>query len=230
MAKSAGFVKITLNRFSRVADLLNFDYKKTAWDEHGSYSLNFKKAALITLIAFNLLVLFSPRIDFDFSQIETKTTVSIDVENIPVTIQTKRNPPPPRPTLPVPTDDETVPEDETIAETDLTYTNIFDNATDRTSGPPMASITPPRPIAWVFPEFPDSEKKKGIQGIVKLSIHIDAKGKVLEVVVLENTTGSVKCAEAAIAAAYGSRFSPAREGSKAVSYWITQPYRFDSRK
>ncbi|RMF58816.1 MAG: TonB family protein, partial [Calditrichaeota bacterium] len=72
--------------------------------------------------------------------------------------------------------------------------------------------------------------KKGVHGVVKLSIHVDEKGRVTEVVVVENTTGSEKCAQAAVDAAYGSRFYPAKEGNKAVSFWISQPYRFDLRK
>lgn len=200
---------------------MNFDYEKRNWD----YSLNLKKAALLTLIAFNLLFLFSPRIDFERPEVNNKTIVTIDVENIPVTRQSRRVSPPPRPTIPIPTDDEIVPEDETIAVTDLSAANVFNYPKGAPAG---ASITPPRPIAWVFPEFPESEKKRGVQGMVKLSLHINEQGEVIEVVVLQNTTGSEKCAEAATVAAYGSHFSPAREGGRAIRYWLTQPYRFDS--
>ncbi|MFQ5603042.1 MAG: energy transducer TonB [bacterium] len=147
-----------------------------------------------------------------------------------MTRQVRRNPPPPKPTVPIPSDDETIPEDETIMETTLNYSNIFDQTPDGFPGVRGLKLTPPRPLAWVFPEYPEDEKKKGVQGTVKLSIHIDKTGKVVEVVVLENTTGSQKCAQAAREAALGSRFVPAREGNKPVSFWLTQPYRFDLRK
>lgn len=153
--------------------------------------------------------------------------IIIDIENIPATRQVHRNPPPPKPTIPVPTDEESIPEDITIEETTLKYTNTFDDTPEGIPGITGISLSPPKPIAWVFPEYPEEEKKKGVRGIVKLSLHIDEKGKVIEVIVLENTTESEKCAQAAIEAAYGSRFFPAREGNKPVSYWLSQPYRFD---
>ncbi|MFQ5771912.1 MAG: energy transducer TonB [bacterium] len=206
---------------------MQLDYKKKDADLKSYYSLNLKKSLIITLAFFILLIYLSPRLDVELEEIEPSNVI-IDIENIPVTHQIKRTPPPPKPMIPVPSDDETIPEDLTIEETTLKYTTIFDYTPD---GFGMSGIrtTPPRPIAWVFPEYPEEEKKKGVQGVVKLSIHINDKGKVIEVVVLDNTTGSQKCAQAAIDAAFGSRFFPAKEGSKPINYWITQPYRFDLR-
>ncbi|MFQ5674745.1 MAG: energy transducer TonB [bacterium] len=154
--------------------------------------------------------------------------IVINVENIPITNQTRIKPPPPRPTVPVPSEDESIPEDATIEETTLKYANIFED--EGPPGMPSTRFIPPKPIAWVFPEYPEEEKKKGVHGVVKLSIHIDEKGKVIEVVVLDNTTNSEKCAQAAVDAAYGSRFRPARDGARTVNFWITQPYRFDIKK
>lgn len=90
------------------------------------------------------------------------------------------------------------------------------------------SLTPARAIARVFPEYPKEEK--GIRGVVKLSLHIDAKGKVVEVLVIDNTTQSETFARAATEAAYGSRYTPAREGGKAVNSWIMQEHRFDIKE
>lgn len=207
---------------------MKLEFEINRWDLKNSYSLNLKRSLLITLIAFNFIFLLSPRFEINAPRIDTHAIVTIDVENIPATRQTRTTSPPPRPTIPVPTDDESVPENETIEETDLKYTTFFDDTKSNLPGMPQLRVTPPRPVAWVFPEFPESEKKNAVRGTVKLSIRVSEKGKVVEVVVIENTTNSSRCADAAIAAAYGSRFLPAREGSKAVSYWITQPYRFDS--
>jgi len=207
---------------------LELPYKKKRWDLKSSYPLNLRKTTLVTLVVFNLIVLLSPRIGFYLPDANTTAILTIDVENIPITRQNRQASPPPRPSVPIPTDDESIPEDETIEETNLKYTNLFDYTSDTMPGMPGIKVTPPRPIAWVFPEFPESEKKRGVQGVIKLSIHVSDKGKVIEVVVLDNSTNSVKCAEAAVAAAYGSRFLPAREGGKSISYWVTQPYRFDS--
>lgn len=204
------------------------DYKKNGSDLKSSYSLNVKKALVVTLVFLNVLVLISPRLEVQ-TEPGYGTHIQINVENIPITRQIRRSPPPPKPTIPIPSDDESIPEDETIEETTLRYTTFFDEIPD--GAPPTgAKLSPPRPLAWVFPEYPEDEKKKGVQGIVKLSIHINDKGRVVEAVVIANTTRSEKCAQAAIEAAFGSRFTPAKEGTKPISYWITQPYRFDLKK
>ncbi|MFQ5823676.1 MAG: energy transducer TonB [bacterium] len=193
------------------------------------YRINVEKALILTLMIFILLIYMSPRVDVVIEAKQPKNII-LTLENIPITRQVARRPPPPKPSVPVPSDDESIPEDETIEETTLKYDTFFDQIPEGMTGLGTVPLTPPRPMAWVFPEFPEDEKKRGIQGVVKLSIHIDEKGYVVEVIVIENSTGSEKCAQAAIEAAYGSRFFPAREGKKPVGYWITQPYRFDLRK
>ena len=203
----------------------SIDFQKIKADFHSQFPINVKKALVITLAFFNLFVFIAPRIKLSIEEVEPPNII-INVENIPITRQTRMKPPPKKPTVPVPSEDENIPEDATIEETTLKYTNIFDDLPG-VPGITGANMTPPKPIAWVFPEYPEEEKKKGIHGVVKLSIHIDNKGKVVEVVVLDNTTRSEKCAQAAVEAAYGSRFRPAKEGNRAVDFWITQPYRFD---
>ncbi len=199
----------------------SIDFQKIKADFRSQFSINIKKALVITLVFFILLVFISPRIKLSIKEV-VQANIIINVENIPITRQTRMKPPPQKPTVPIPSEDETIPEDATIEKTTLKYTNIFDDS----PGIPGTNITPPKPIAWVFPEYPKEEKKKGVHGVVKLSIHIDNKGKVVEVIVLDNTTSSEKCAQAAVEAAYGSRFRPAKEGNRAVNFWITQPYRF----
>lgn len=208
---------------------MQLEYKKTSADSKSSYALNLKRALVVTLVSLNLMILFAPGLEVTRDE-PALPRVLINAENVPRTRQTRRQPPPPKPTVPVPSDDEAIPDDVTIEETDLKYTTIFDFEIGDAPAFAGIKITPPRPIAWVFPEYPDEEKKKGAQGVVKLSIHIDEKGKVTEVVVLDNSTGSEKCQEAAVAAAYGSRFYPAKEGNREIDYWITQPYRFDLKK
>lgn len=201
--------------------------KKEA-DLHSSYRLNIEKALILTLSFFILAVFFSPKLSISPDN-QALSEIVINVESIPLTRQARPMPPPLRPAVPIPSDDESIPEDETIDETTLKYTNVFD-LLDGIPSMTGIQITPPRPIAWVFPEYPDEEKKNGVEGVVKLSIHINKEGKVIEVVVLENTTNSESCAAAAIEAAYASRFFPAKEGARTVSSWISQPYRFDIKK
>ncbi len=204
------------------------EFKKTEADLHSSYGSNIKRAVILTLFLFNLIALFSPTLEMSSREQELPRVI-ISAESIPLTRQAHRTPPPPKPTVPIPSDDESIPEDETIEETTLQYTTIFD-LSDGVPSMMGLGVTPPKPIAWVFPEYPDEDRKKGVEGVVKLSIHVDKNGRVIEVVVLKNTTNSENCAAAAIEAAYASRFFPAKEGSEPVGFWISQPYRFDIKK
>jgi protein TonB len=155
---------------------------------------------------------------------------AVTVENIPITHQGKKKPPPPRPVVPIPSDDEDIPAEETIEPIDLEF--FVDNGADGGGGLGEEGVgapvrTPPRPIAWVIPEYPEKAKKKGGKGEVKISIQIDASGKVVDAVVIENTTGSDLCAQSAIRAALASRFIPAKVNGKAKEDWLIMPYRFD---
>lgn len=204
---------------------MQYEFKKTPSDHRSHYVINLEKALILALLFFTLLALFSPRFDVTPREKELPQIV-IDVRNIPVTRQTHRTPPPPKPTVPVPSDDEAIPEDATIDETTLKYTNIYD-LTDGLPALSGLSITPPKRITLAVPEMPKEDQKKGVQGIVKLSLQVDERGNVIEAVVIDNTTNSERCAQAAIEAAYGNRFSPAKEGGKPVKAWYSMTYEFN---
>lgn len=153
--------------------------------------------------------------------------LDIVVENIPITRQSSYRPPPPKPAIPIPTEEETVPTDETIAETELNFDTFPFAANGALPGYTSPSFIAPRPIAEVIPEYPKEEYKRGVTGTIKLHVNIDQNGKVIEVVVLENTTQSELCAEAAIKAAYQCRYIPARQGNKPVACWTTRLIKFD---
>lgn len=165
-------------------------------------------------------------------EIEAELPV-VAVEHIPVTRQGKRKPPPPRPAVPVPVENDDIPEEETIDPVDVAYfanDGADGGAGTEDDGIGTQGIVPPRPIAWVIPEYPDKERKRGVRGEVTLSLEIDARGRVVEAIVLENSTGSDLCAEAAKRAALASRFIPAKKLGKPTTYWLIQPYRFDLSK
>ncbi len=88
------------------------------------------------------------------------------------------------------------------------------------------SIAPPRPIADVFPEYPDNERKKGVKGEIELSLLVDETGKVKNVHVVRNSTNSKACEQSAIQAAYQMRFMPAKKNKKYVAVWVRKKYKF----
>ena len=200
------------------------EYNKTDADSREYYGINLQRSLILSLLVLIIAVYIRPRVGVKDEDTSPPVFI-IDVEQIPMTRQAIRRPPPPRPRIPVPSDKETIPEEETIEETTLKHNIFFDfDSPPDFSG---AYMSPPKPVAWVFPKYPKEDRRDGVRGEVKLSIHVDERGKVIEVIVLSNSTGSKNCEKAAIDAAYDSRFIPAKEGDKTVSQWVTQSYTFD---
>ena len=153
----------------------------------------------------------------------------LTVEDIPITRQGTPRKPPPRPVVPIPSEDDLIPDDVTIEDTELTYESF---SLSSGSGVPLGQINifQPRPIFEVIPEYSEDLQKKGIEGAVKLHLHIDRTGRVINVVVLENTTGSSVCANAAKEAALKGRYIPAKKDGKPTDLWISRTYTFGLQK
>jgi len=87
-------------------------------------------------------------------------------------------------------------------------------------------VSLPRPLLETIPEYPAEARKVKAQGVVELNVKIDATGKVVNVMVLRNTTENHSCAQSAIAAAYRSRYQPALTSTGPDSAWVVRQYRF----
>lgn len=87
-------------------------------------------------------------------------------------------------------------------------------------------ISPPRPLVESFPEYPSAARKAKAQGVVELRVKVDETGKVVQVIVLNNATQNEACAQAAINAAFRSRYRPAQTAAGPDTAWIVRPYRF----
>ncbi len=194
-----------------------------------SYQKNIEIGYVLALVLCIVLIRWAASVNIEVSPVKGEVPV-VTVEPIPKTEQGKRRPLPPRPAVPIPSEDDIIPEEETIEPIKFQfYSHAGDEggggAQDEGIGAP--TIVPPRPIAWVIPEYPEEDRKKGVKGEIKLSLQIDSTGKVIDAIVIENQTSSQKCAQAAIRAALASRFIPAMKGGKPTSYWLIQSYRFD---
>jgi protein TonB len=75
------------------------------------------------------------------------------------------------------------------------------------------------------PSYPKRERRRGVEGVVKVRVHIDADGHVLEVELLESS-GSRGLDEAALEAVEGWTFEPALKDGTAVDAWATTDIRF----
>jgi len=196
------------------------------------YRIRFEKALILSLILTILLFVLFRRIPKQRNrEFLSKGYSFFSLDIVPATSQTGAPPPPVLPEVPIPTENEYLPEDETIEETKLNLTEgipLFDTAGDRGEGINSGGIGL-RPIKDVIPEYPKKERRKGIEGVVELKILVNSKGKVDSVVVLQNTTKSKILEKAAIQAAYKSLYLPAKKNGKKISIWIRRPYRFERR-
>ncbi|MDZ7268803.1 MAG: TonB family protein [candidate division KSB1 bacterium] len=169
--------------------------------------------------------------------VEVKIPV-ITVEHVPATRQGSRLPPPPKPAVVLPSQDQPAPQTVLPEPAQLQAGEVSDSVAGGVEAGEIGALeevgggllSPARPLASVFPQFPEAERKKGVRGEVKLSVEISERGRVLSVTILENTTGSELCAEAAKKAAQATRFLPARGRNGPLKSWFTLSYNFDYRQ
>ena len=185
---------------------------------------NLEKGFIVVLIFFIFLFFISKKMDFKPRPIKIDDpAIFMIVEDVPITKQGSKRRRPPRPVVPIPVEEPTVPDDLTIEPTEIDFSLT---PPDMPFGDGFAAVVPPRPIADVFPEYPETEKEKGVEGEIELSLLVDESGKVKNVTVVKNSTKSVLCQESAIKAAYQTQFSPAKKNKQYVAVWIRKTYKF----
>ena len=160
---------------------------------------------------------------------------AIQVEDIPQTEQERQAPPPSRPTVPIASEDETLPEDETIDFTDL------DLDAEPPPPPPPPEVDddlpvfvphdePPEPIggysaiqrALVYPEI---AQRAGVEGRVMIWAKIGIDGMVKNTRVMKSL-GPNGCDEAAMTAIRAVKWKPAMQRDRPVEVWVAVPVEF----
>ena len=84
----------------------------------------------------------------------------------------------------------------------------------------------PKLLEQVSPEYPEAEKKKGLEGQIWLEVEVKIDGFVGEISVTENKTGSKVLAKSSIEAIKKWKFEPALKDGKAIKSWIRFPVNF----
>jgi TonB family protein len=203
--------------------------KNKKYSPRDQYQIILEKSTALALVLVIILFVLFPKIKVGKTIMVEGIGTVLTVEDIPITRQGTPRKPPPRPVVPIPSEDDLIPDDVTIEDTELTYESF---SLSSGSGVPLGQINifQPRPIFEVIPEYSEDLQKKGIEGAVKLHLHIDRTGRVINVVVLENTTGSSVCANAAKEAALKGRYIPAKKDGKPTDLWISRTYTFGLQK
>lgn len=168
--------------------------------------------------------------------------IEIKVEDIPQTEQIRNMSMPTRPTVPIPTESEEVPEDATIEATDLS----FDLSTLPPPPPPgedniegqyvfVAYDEPPSVIGGVASiqqnlVYPQIARKAGIEATVVVGVLVNEKGQSVKTQVLKGTATSLGFEEAAQAALMAVKWKPAKQRDRTIKVWVSIPIRFKLRE
>lgn len=192
------------------------------------YKKNIEKSLLITLIFLLVFVHIFPKMFEQKSKALPPLRFVFEIADIPVTTQMIRHgrQQPPKPVIPIASEDPDIPLDATIDETLIDW-DAGDAGYGR-SGITVGSADTlqPRPIVQVLPEYPKELQKQNVQGIVRVMLYISESGRVEQAVVVENTTGNEACSQAALDAAKRSLYKPASIGKKNVATWVSSTYSF----
>lgn len=73
----------------------------------------------------------------------------------------------------------------------------------------------------VSPEYPEQALKSGIEGVVWVKITIDTTGKVTDAIVVKDSGTDIGFEEAAIKAAYKTKWKPALEKDQPIATHVT---------
>ena len=179
----------------------------------------------IGLIIVNFLLF--PRFvnSLEFEDVDQVIIENID---IPQTQQIDNTPPPARPSIPVPSDDEDIADDLTLDELDFDDFSNLDAPPPPPSGPKVVFIPyddPPVPMSAIRPTYPEIAQEAGIEGVVVVQAFIDQKGRVKETLILKGVPNT-GLDEAAMEAIRRTRFKPAKQRERAVGVWISIPVNF----
>ena len=192
-----------------------------------AYPVNVRLAGLLGIILVIIIFIIFPRF---LPSVEFEDVDQIIIENIdiPQTQQIDNTPPPARPSIPVPSDDEDIADDLTLDELDFDDFSSLDAPPPPPSGPRVVFIPyddPPVALSPIRPTYPEIAQEAGIEGVVIVQAFIDKKGRVKETLILKGVPNT-GLDEAAMEAIRKTRFRPAKQRERAVGVWISIPVNF----
>jgi len=204
--------------------------------------LQYKRVLELGLVVSLILHIFMLQ---GYKKVAVRTSVTevkletLQVEDIPQTQQQRSAPAPSRPTVPIASEDETLPEDETIDFTDL------DMESEPPPPPPPPALEegvddgipvfvpfdePPNPIGG-YPaiqknlKYPELARKAGVEGRVMVWAQIDTEGNVSRTRIMKSL-GPNGCDEAAQTAIRAVKWKPAMQRDRPVRVWVAVPVDF----
>ncbi|HFE65219.1 MAG TPA: energy transducer TonB [Caldithrix sp.] len=207
-------------------------HKNPDVDLKAKYGRIFQASLVVSLFILALIFYSFKKFEAKYS-LEKKVDVKIETIEIPQTQQINRPPPPARPSIPVASEDDEFPEDETIEETDINFNEPINEAPP----PPPEEEEPivefyalsekPVVLKRVEPVYPELARKAGIEGMVVVKVLITTKGDVEKVEVIKSHP---MLDDAAVAAAKQFKFKPGKQRDRYVKVWMTIPFTFKLKR
>lgn len=198
-------------------------------DLRAQYPKILQIGVVITLAVLSLAFYSVPKFGEGMS-IDKITDITVEVENIPQTKINTAPPPPARPTIPVASEDDDIPEDEMIDESIFEFDNPANMApppppeSDEEESIPFFKVSKkPEVIKKVAPKYPDLARRAGIEGQVVCQIIVGKDGRVKEAKVVKSVP---MLDEAALAAVRKWVFSPGEQRDRKVSVKMIVPVQF----
>ncbi len=192
-------------------------------EDKQNFQILFEKSLIASLLIFIILFNVFRRIPQEKFEQHYLTINGVSAIDIPITTQGGIPRHPTLPQVPLPVEDEFIPEDETIEDTNLEiYEDIL--RLEQYGEGRGAVVVRPRPIKDVMPEYPEKERKQGIKGEVVVKLLVNSSGSVDSVMVISNTTDNIKFVKAAKRAAYKTKYLPAKVKRENIAQWIKRKY------
>lgn len=224
----------TRNFFSQMVDTSDLVRRK---QPHADLKRQHRRVFEISFITtlFFLIVAFQAARQFSVTaEAMAQPEIKIEVADIPPTEQIKQAAPPARPTVPVPTESEDVPEDFTISNTEIDLTMI--------PPPPPPPEEDDLPIFVAYDEppqilggmaelqkhlkYPRLAQAAGVEGIVFLKVLVSAKGATEKVEILRAKPEKMGFEEAAATAVEKVKWEPAKQRDRKIRVWVSIPVQF----
>ena len=194
-----------------------------------TYPIRVREVTLGVILFISFLFYAFPRFLGESKRISTTIQEEIESFDIPQTEQLKIPEPPPRPSVPIASEDEFFDEDITIEDTEL---EDFEDWESHSFGPgpedefiPYDQAPVPKIALSSLVQYPDLAREAGIEGKVYVKAFVNAKGIVTSLKIIKGIPNT-GLDEAALKAVKKSRWYPARQRDKKVGVWITIPIDF----
>ena len=191
---------------------------------------------IITLVVISLVFIISKKLQFETRIVQAEQVI-IKAEDIPITQQVKRPPPPARPSIPVESDDADIDDDTTIDDIDW-------DISDEPPPPPP----PPEEVVDFFavefkPEliggaqsiydyitnhdlYPEMARLAGMNGDVIIRFIVGADGRPSNIEVFQEKPAGLGFGEAGIKAMQNMKFKPGKQRDRYVAVNMQQVIRF----